>query len=727
MIGRKLSFYEELREVGFEQLQISISRALGLAVRLRYPDGRPITVASNLCGFCALLRRSASGRFRCERSSVSLAKDAATLGTEILRTCHAGLVHLAVPLRVANETVAVILGGNVALQPLEEKVVAQLAQETGIEPGTLIEAARSVPLWTEERLRAALSMVRHVVDILVHLLSVRRELSRKVEPLTAFVEFSRSISSSLDISEVAQRALGAILELADASSGSVVMLPEPLGVAEVAATRESSQEFQVVPPGEVIAAVREETRIVRFDARVQGSEDKLPAIALPLIVGGRVTGILTLAAKEKDSGLDAESVAYLTTLCTSLGLALENARLYRQLKKRTAMLERLIEVGQVISARLEIDAVVQSASTNVRDVLGGEWCVLRLLDESTGELVLKGDLGMSPELRTRVTRVSPQGTVLGKVLQTGEPVVIEDLDATGSSMSLPYSSPEIRALAVVPVQVFGKVLGTLKVYSPVPRRWSNEDLGYLQTVANQTGLAIENARLYSSLREYYWSVMQSLAAALEAKDTYTRGHSVRVARWSRMCARILGLNDQEQEQVYLAGLLHDVGKIGVRESVLLKPGALDEEERKEVLGHPSVGAKILEPAGFPHSVIAAVRHHHEDFCGTGYPCGLAGEEIPILARIIRVADAYDAMTSARAYRGRLSVEDARDELLRGAGRQFDRKVVEAFLSIPPEEMDKVSNEGGAGGTMLALLGEILFSLRRVYEMVETRYHTPEIT
>lgn len=638
--------------------------------------------------------------------------------TEIFRTCHAGLVHFAVPLRAANETAAVILGGNIALQPLNEEAVVRLAQETGIEPGVLIEASRSVPLWTEERLRDALFMVRQVVDILFHLLRVRRELTRKVEQLTAFVEFSRSISSSLDVSEVAQRALGAILELADASSGSVVMLPELLGVTEVVATRESPREFQVVPPGEVIAAVSEEMRIVRFDASARGGENKLPAIAMPLVVGGRATGILTLAAREQDSDLDAESVAYLTTLGASLGLALENACLYRQLKKRAAMLERLIEVGQAVSARLEIDAVVQSALTNVRDVLGGGSCVLRLLDKSTGELVLKGSLGMSPELRTRVTRVSPQGTVLGKVLQTGEPVVIEDLDATGLSMSLPYSSPEMRAVAVVPIRLFGKVVGTLKVYSPVPRRWSNEDLGYLQTVANQTGLAIENARLYSSLREYYWSVVQSLAAALEARDTYTRGHSMRVARWSRICARILGLNDQEQQQAYLAGLLHDVGKIGVRESVLLKPGALDEEEKREVREHPSVGAKILEPAGFPHSVIAAVRHHHEDFCGYGYPWGLVGEEIPILARIIRVADAYDAMTSARSYRGSLSVNHARDELLRGAGQQFDPRVVEAFLSIPSEDLSK---GGTQEGTMLALLGEILFSLRRVYDMVETRY------
>ncbi|MBC7337817.1 MAG: HD domain-containing protein, partial [Clostridia bacterium] len=182
----------------------------------------------------------------------------------------------------------------------------------------------------------------------------------------------------------------------------------------------------------------------------------------------------------------------------------------------------------------------------------------------------------------------------------------------------------------------------LKIYSPVPRRWSKEEVEYVSTVAAQLGLALENARLYSSLREYYLSAVQALAAALEAKDVYTRGHSVRVSKWARSCARLLGLSAEEQEQVYLAGLLHDLGKIGVSEGILLKPGPLIPEERKEMQNHPEVGTRILEPARFPAAVIAAVRHHHEDYGGGGYPAGLSGEEIPLLARILRVADAYDA-------------------------------------------------------------------------------------
>ncbi|MFZ5767189.1 MAG: PocR ligand-binding domain-containing protein [Bacillota bacterium] len=691
MVKEKSMFYQELRQLGLQELQESMSRALGLAAMVAYPDGRALTEPSNLCSFCAMLGSNAEARARCVASREASARAAVAAGGEVFHTCHAGLVHLAVPLRVAGETVAVVVGGNVVLQPLAEEAVGRLARETGIDAEKLLEAAGAVPVWTQERLRTVMAVVQRVTDTVAQLLYAKQELGRKADELAALFEFSQTVSGSLEVAEVARRALGAVLRLTGATSGSVVMLPEAVpgvAAAEVAATVEPCDEFRVVPSGEVVAAVERETRAVHFNSRPGGGtpEERRPAVALPLIVGGQVTGVLTIGGRPEGAGFAEDETAFLTTLGTSLGLALENARLFRELKLRAAMLEWLIEVGRVVAGSLDVDVVVESALASVRDVLGAEWCVLRLLDEETGELVLKASVGMGAELQARAGRVRPEGSLLGKVLETGEPVVVEDLAAGGLDMHLPYYSAEMRAVAVVPVRGVGKILGTLKVYSPVPRRWTEEEVGYLGTIASQTGLALENARIYSVLREYYLNAVRALAAALEAKDVYTRGHSQRVARWARACARVLGLGAEEQEQVYLAGLLHDLGKIGVREGILLKPGRLDEEEMKEMQGHPVVGAKILEPARFPAAVIAAVRHHHEDYGGGGYPAGLVGEEIPLLARIIRVADAYDAMTSARPYRQAFSAQQAREELRRGAGRQFDPRVVDAFLQIPEEEI-----------------------------------------
>ncbi|SMB97023.1 HDIG domain-containing protein [Thermanaeromonas toyohensis ToBE] len=717
--GKLMQYYEALKQIGLQRLQDSMSHALGLSASVTYPDGQLLTHTSNLCSFCALLNANPEGRARCAASRVVSARAAVDAGRLVLHTCHAGLVHLAVPLRVAGETVAVLLGGNVSLKVLTEEEVAELARQTGIDREELWAAAQGVPVWSEEQLRTATEMMRAVTETVAQLLYARQELQKKVDELTALFEFSKTVSSSLQVAEAARKALRAVLELTGATSGSVVMLSEEeLGAAapEVAATIEPSSELKVVPAGEIIAAVGREAIAAHFDSRPGEStpEGRRPAVAVPLTVGGKVTGVLTLAGKPGGQRFTEEEAIFLTTLGAVLGLALENARLFRKVQERAAMLERLIEIGQAIAGSLDVDMIIERALASLKELFGAPWCALRLYEERAGEVVLKAGEGLREGVCYEVRlRPAEKATcpLIDRVVRTKEPAVVEDISAAGLDLPCRAQGLQVGAIAMVPVLAAGKLLGTLAVHSSVPRRWSDEEIGYLVTIASQTGLALENARLYSSLREYYLTTVRSLAAALEAKDVYTRGHSVRVAKWARSCARILGLSEEEEEQVYLAGLLHDLGKIGVQEDILLKPGPLTPEERKEMQGHPEIGARILEPARFPAEVILAVRHHHEDYGGGGYPAGLQGEEIPLLARIIRVADAYDAMTSARPYRQAFTPEEAREELKRCAGRQFDPQVVEAFLRIPQAEMEDIAIPGG-GGTLMALLGEILFLLRR---------------
>lgn len=691
-----LDYKELLEEAGLQQIQEQVSKVTGLAALVTDPSGKPITRISNLCPFCAIINNSKPGHARCMGSRIETAKAVAKSGQPALRLCHAGLVLIALPIKIKNETAAVVIGENVSLEPLRLEIVPELARELSLNGKELMEAARMVPVWPEERLREAVEPFHTFTDTLSRLLYSKQELLEKTEKLAALFEFSQVVSSSLRVSEVAQKALELVLGLTGATSGSVVMLaggtPES---TEVAATAESSKEFRVVPEKEVIEAVTRKASELRFDSHPEGNtvEEKRPALSMPLKVGDKITGVLTLSGKPEGAEFGEDEARFLSVLGTSLALALENARLFRDLEENAAMLKQLIEVGQLVSSSLEADVLIGCALQSLKEVLGAKWCVLRLLDEETGELVLKAGLGMSAELQAGAGRVRPEGTPLGQVLETGKPVVAGDLAASGPGTHPHIYAAEMRSVAVVPVRASGKILGTLSVYSPIPHRWKEEEVGYLATIASQTGLALENARLYSSLRDYYLSAVQALAAALEAKDVYTRGHSGRVANWARACARALGLGAEEKEQVYLAGLLHDLGKIGLREDILLKPGPLTEEERKEMQSHPVVGARILEPARFPAAVITAVRHHHEDYGGGGYPAGLAGEEIPLLARIIRVADTYDAMTSARSYRQALTQRQAREELRRWAGRQFDPCVVEAFLRIPEDEMKEISGEG----------------------------------
>jgi putative two-component system response regulator len=188
---------------------------------------------------------------------------------------------------------------------------------------------------------------------------------------------------------------------------------------------------------------------------------------------------------------------------------------------------------------------------------------------------------------------------------------------------------------------------------------------------------------YFDLQQMSLDVVRSLALALDARDHYTRGHSEWVAKYSVQIARALSCSDQDVEKLELAALLHDVGKIGVRDSILRKPAKLSREEFAAVQRHPVSSAEIIQPVAYLRELVPAVRHHHERYDGKGYPEGLTGEAIPFSARIITVADAFEAMTSDRPYRKALSFEKAMAEIRRCRGSQFDPVIVEAFLSLTP--------------------------------------------
>jgi len=204
--------------------------------------------------------------------------------------------------------------------------------------------------------------------------------------------------------------------------------------------------------------------------------------------------------------------------------------------------------------------------------------------------------------------------------------------------------------------------------------------------------------LYQFLQDGEISTIQALAAAVEAKDPYTSGHSNRVAEYSVLMAKAGGLLEQDQTLVRAAALLHDIGKIAIPDSIMMKPGRLSPEERRIIQTHPSVGEAILSKASHMSEVLLPVRHHHEHYDGKGYPDGLGGEEIPVVARIIAIADAYVAMTSERPYRAALTAKEALEELRQNAGTQFDPGLVETFVTVLEGEVVGANPAAGAGST-----------------------------
>ncbi len=211
--------------------------------------------------------------------------------------------------------------------------------------------------------------------------------------------------------------------------------------------------------------------------------------------------------------------------------------------------------------------------------------------------------------------------------------------------------------------------------------FSEEDVRSVLAVGSQAGIAAENAQLRREIQEAYLATVAVMADAMEAKDSYTHGHSEMVSRYARLIARHLNLTDLERSVVSYAALLHDIGKIGVSDGLLNKPGPLLPEERELVRTHVRVGHDLLQHAPALRPVAQAVLHHHESYNGSGYPHGLAGDAIPVAARIVCVVDAYSAMITRRSYKDAYTEEHARAELTRCAGTQFDPRIVEAFLYV----------------------------------------------
>ncbi|HAA88981.1 MAG: Metal dependent phosphohydrolase [Thermoanaerobacterales bacterium 50_218] len=277
---------------------------------------------------------------------------------------------------------------------------------------------------------------------------------------------------------------------------------------------------------------------------------------------------------------------------------------------------------------------------------------------------------------------------LEKALSTGEQSPIRAVCSTLKPLYLPKTEasglriPSISSAYFVPVQYISRLYGVVGIFAAEKDAFPEGKRKLLDTFVAYAGAALENARLYQELKkDVSFGVITALCNAIDAKDSFTGGHGQRLVEMALALARELGCSEQECEDIRWAAVLHDVGKIGVPDGILSKPGSLTDEEWQLMRKHPVLGYQILSPISALKNAARYVRHHHERFDGRGYSDGLKGEEIPLGARIIAVADTYVAMTEDRIYRKGCSHQEALAELQRCSGTQFDPKVVEAFVRL----------------------------------------------
>jgi len=248
---------------------------------------------------------------------------------------------------------------------------------------------------------------------------------------------------------------------------------------------------------------------------------------------------------------------------------------------------------------------------------------------------------------------------------------------------------KVHSAMCAPLITRNKVLGLIYVDSTRESNgFSESDLSLLSAMAMKAGVTVENARLYDDLRGLFYNTVETLIRALQARDPYTSGHSTRVSRYCLLIAEKLKFSSKMKHSVYLASMLHDIGKIGISDTLLQRPGKLSDEEMEIIREHPQLGASMIQMLGEMHPIVPLILHHHEAYDGSGYPAGIKGDNIPLISRIIAVADTFDAMTSDRPYRERRSKYEAIAELKNCAGKKYDPRIVQIFLRVLEEISSK---------------------------------------
>jgi len=322
-----------------------------------------------------------------------------------------------------------------------------------------------------------------------------------------------------------------------------------------------------------------------------------------------------------------------------------------------------------------------------------EATALYTLDADTGDYTFTAFTGPD-EINGDSQKIS--GSVNRWIQSETKPVWIENVSKHPELSQANYDN--LRSCLAVPLIVRKRTIGILYLYNKQTSKispfaeFTAEELRMISSFSHQVGIAMENHRLYSDIHNIFLDYIKSIAAALDARDAYTHGHSRRVAEFSIGIGKELGLSEGELEFLELSATIHDIGKIGIGESVLNKPGELTEEEFLIIKSHVVKGSKILEPMSRLRALMPGVRHHHEKYDGTGYPDGLKGDEIHLVARIISIADTYDAMTTSRVYRKGLPKEVAYKEIEKGAGTQFDPKLALAFVEFMRNSEEATSTQ-----------------------------------
>lgn len=411
-------------------------------------------------------------------------------------------------------------------------------------------------------------------------------------------------------------------------------------------------------------------------------------LALPLIYKHIIFGVMELLTKDPRT-FSSEDVGFLTVVCSQLAIALDYQRSYRESMRKEIELachleeiKVMNEIGRLVLSTAEVESreFFEQLLYLVKRIIPCDKAFLYMVDrERKGFRILAG-WGKEPHGK----EVIPfEETSLTNVLETG--MVLSRPDLTLEKGLLPFDKEILEkgffSDISIPLSIGGKFVGALRMASFRIGGFTLNHLQVAEKFAEQLSVALSSLEAYKTTRDLFLSTTKALVSAIEEKDPFTKGHSERVSFLATELGKRLELDHKLLHEVMLAALLHDIGKIGIPDNVLNKPTLLSPREYDTIKEHPKKGAKILEPINPLRDILPLVLYHHEYYDGSGYPEGLKGGDIPLGARIIKICDAFDAMTSARPYRDARTVDFALEEIKRHAGEDFDPELSAHFMIL----------------------------------------------
>jgi len=418
------------------------------------------------------------------------------------------------------------------------------------------------------------------------------------------------------------------------------------------------------------------------------------ALVAPLLARGEWLGLLAFSNKQAAPAFSEEDGVLVGALAGHAALAILNAQLYER-QRRGAERQRLLEqISLHMQQTLKIDGLIPLVLEEVNKAIDAEAQSLWLLNAENNVLECRFATGPGAEAIKRV-RVPLGKGIVGQSVARHEALILADAqkDPRVFRAADEQTGYVTRSLLCVPLLRQGQAIGAIEAVNKRDgMHFTKDDLELLRSIADSAALAIENARLFADLAASYDSTLEALAAALDLRDRETEGHSRRVVAYTARLARERGLREAEITEICRGALIHDIGKIGVPDAILLKPGALTPAERRLIEKHPQEGFEMLLGVPYLKDEIQIVLAHQERWDGSGYPFGLRGETIPLGARLFAVADTFDALTSDRPYRQGRPMAEAREIIATEAGVKFDPDVVAAFLSVPLAEWEKIRSQ-----------------------------------